>query len=311
LDVQRVPPGADINTVAAEQAQAILTRLPRHHDPVPLFVFDGGYDAVRLALALADTRGQLLVRIRSDRCFYAAPPPAAAARVGRPRRHGAKFTCADATTWPPSSATLSLTDPQYGSVLVQAGNGPHAKTRQHDGHGNRGPRPIVPGTVIRLRVSALPGRTRAPKTLWLWWHSPTDTPPDLDLLWRAYIRRFDIEHTFRLCEQTLNRTLPRPRTAAGSHRCQPRQPGAQPVEHLPMAQPGEQRRGQQQVHRDPRRYQPDPALQRTRLRQHLIDHLERDDPSQFTDMPRREHPGRSDCGNLFQQRRSCGEDVLE
>jgi hypothetical protein len=42
---------------------------PRCHDLVPLFVFDGGYDPVRLALALAGARAQLLVRIRSDRCF--------------------------------------------------------------------------------------------------------------------------------------------------------------------------------------------------------------------------------------------------
>ncbi|MFC6371374.1 transposase, partial [Nonomuraea thailandensis] len=194
LDMQRVAPGTNINTVAAEQVQALLTRLPRRHDPVPLFVFDGGNDAVRLALALAGTAVQLLVRIRSDRCFYAAPPPAATTRVGRPRRHGAKFACADAGTWPLPSSTLSITDPQYGSVLVQAWDGLHAKTQQHNGHGSRGPRPIVPGTVIRLQVSALPGRTRAPKTIWLWWHGPADTPPDLELLWRAYVRRFDLEH---------------------------------------------------------------------------------------------------------------------
>ncbi|MEU6798665.1 hypothetical protein ABZ907_43810 [Nonomuraea wenchangensis] len=82
-------------------------------------------------------------------------------------------------------------------MLVQAWSELHAKTQQHDGHGSRGPRPIVPGTVIRLRVSALPGRTREPKTIWLCWHGPADLEPDLDLLWRAYVRRFDIEHTFR------------------------------------------------------------------------------------------------------------------
>jgi hypothetical protein len=34
---------------------------------------------------------------------------------------------------------------------------------------------------------------------------------DLDLLWRAYIRRFDIEHTVRFAKQTLGWTTPRPR----------------------------------------------------------------------------------------------------
>ncbi|MEU6798666.1 transposase [Nonomuraea wenchangensis] len=90
-----------MNTVAAEQIHAVLSLLPRRPGQVPLFVFDGGYDAVRLALAVADAPAQLLVRIRSDRCFYAAPPPEAADQVGRPRRHGAKFACGDATTCHP------------------------------------------------------------------------------------------------------------------------------------------------------------------------------------------------------------------
>ena len=36
--------------------------------------------------------------------------------------------------------------------------------------------------------------------------------PDLALLWRAYVRRFDLEHTYRFCKQTLNWTTPRVRT---------------------------------------------------------------------------------------------------
>ena len=27
--------------------------------------------------------------------------------------------------------------------------------------------------------------------------------PDLEMLWRAYVRRFDLEHTIRFCKQTL------------------------------------------------------------------------------------------------------------
>jgi hypothetical protein len=34
-------------------------------------------------------------------------------------------------------------------------------------------------------VARLPGRFRAPKTLWLWWAGPAGTAPDLALLWRA------------------------------------------------------------------------------------------------------------------------------
>ncbi|HEY5990420.1 MAG TPA: hypothetical protein VIV12_29135, partial [Streptosporangiaceae bacterium] len=47
------------------------------------------------------------------------------------------------------------------------------------------------------------------KVLWLWWAGPGDLA--LELAWRAYIRRFDLEHTVRLCKQTLGWTIPRPR----------------------------------------------------------------------------------------------------
>ena len=35
--------------------------------------------------------------------------------------------------------------------------------------------------------------------------------PDLGLLWRAYVRRFDLEHTFRFLKQTLGWATPRVR----------------------------------------------------------------------------------------------------
>ena len=50
--------------------------------PVPLFVFDAGYDPIALGAGLADTRAQVLVRIRSDRLFYPDPAPAPAGTVG-------------------------------------------------------------------------------------------------------------------------------------------------------------------------------------------------------------------------------------
>lgn len=35
--------------------------------------------------------------------------------------------------------------------------------------------------------------------------------PDLDLLWRADVRRFDLEHTLRFCKQRRGWTMPRVR----------------------------------------------------------------------------------------------------
>ncbi|MGW0885909.1 NF041680 family putative transposase [Streptomyces sp. NPDC002671] len=212
VDARRLVPGENPSTVAACQIIDLLRRRPELDRQTPLFVFDGGYDSVRLALELTAVPAQILVRVRSDRSFYADPPPQRRTTAGRPRRHGAKFACPDPTTWPAPDAIHSCTDEQYGAVTVKMWHRLHAKTQQHDGHGSRGPRPIIPGTLVQLTVDRLPGRTRAPKTLWLWWTGPPGHTPDPDLLWRAYTRRFDIEHTFRFARQTLNWTLPRPHT---------------------------------------------------------------------------------------------------
>jgi hypothetical protein len=216
VDAQRLQPLDDTDQTAAVQVRALLARLPAGQ-AVPLFVFDGGYDSAQLTLDLAEQRATVLVRLRADRCFYADPPPAArSSKGGRPRRHGAKFACADPTTWPTPTATLVCQDDQYGTVTVAAWSGLHPKQQRHPGHGTRRPRPIVRGTILRVQVERVPAKTRPPKVLWLWWAGPG--PLDLDLAWRAYVHRFDLEHTVRFWKQTLGWTTPRPRHPAQADR---------------------------------------------------------------------------------------------
>jgi DDE superfamily endonuclease len=218
VDAARLHPLDDTDQTAASQIRALLARLPAG-GPVPLFVFDAGYDSAQLTLDLAEQPVALLVRLRSDRCFYADPPPAARSpKGGRPRRHGAKFALADPTTWPTPTATLGCHDDRYGTVTVKAWAGLHPKQQRHPGHGSGRPRPIVRGTIIRVQVERVPAKTRPPKVLWLWWSGPEGCQLDLDLAWQAYIRRFDLEHTVRFCKQTLGWTTPRPRHPAQADR---------------------------------------------------------------------------------------------
>ena len=53
------------------------------------------------------------------------------------------------------------------------------------------------GTLIRLQVDHLPG-DRDPKPLWLWTSHTGATAADVDRWWQAFLRRFDLEHTFLL-----------------------------------------------------------------------------------------------------------------
>jgi hypothetical protein len=217
MDVERVLPAQDANVVAAEQVRTFLRRRRSHQgrtDASPLFVFDAGYDPVKLQQGLEGRPCQILVRLRAGRLFYGDPrlsdPPE---HVGRPRRHGPKMKCNDPSTWPEPSAEHHCEDAGYGSVRVRAWAEMHPKDDHHAGRGTRGPLPIVVGTLILVEVERLPrGESRRePRVLWLWWHGPEGTAPDLDLLWRSYVRRFNLEHTFRFLKQSMGWTNPRVR----------------------------------------------------------------------------------------------------
>ena len=214
VDVERVHPTEDANEVAAEQVKAFLRRSPENEEVAPLFVFDAGYDPVKVQQGLEGWPCQILVRLRAGRRFYADPsfagPPA---HTGRPRRHGPKMNCKDPSTWPEPSAEHACEDTGYGTVHVRAWAGLHPKVRAHEGRGSRGPLPVVRGTLVLVEVERLPRgeRRREPRVLWLWWHGPGKAAPNLDLLWRSYVRRFDLEHTFRFLKQTLGWTTPRVR----------------------------------------------------------------------------------------------------
>ena len=77
--------------------------------------------------------------------------------------------------------------------------------------------PVIEGTLIRLQVDHLP-RNRDPKPVWLWSSATGVTAADVDQRWHAFLRRFDLEHTFRLFKQTLGWTVPKIRTPQAADR---------------------------------------------------------------------------------------------
>jgi hypothetical protein len=152
------------------------------------------YDPVKLQQGLEGRPCQILLRLPAGRRFYGdrslSDPPA---HVGRPRRHGPKMKYSDPSTWPEPSAEHRCEDAGYGSVVVRAWAEVHPKVDSHEGRGSRRPLLIVVGTLILVEVERLPrGESRhEPRVLWLWWHGPKGTVPDLNLVWRSYVRRFE------------------------------------------------------------------------------------------------------------------------
>jgi hypothetical protein len=162
LSAHRVDPTANIHQVAVTQIRALLHQRS-HPGEIPVFVFDAGYDAIQLAQLLGDLPAGLLVRLRSNRCFYAKPAPGPTG--GHPRWHGDKFGCGDPRTWWAPMHECLLDDAQFGQVHIQAWPEVHPKPSRHATRGTYQRRPLISGTLIRITVTKLPKRTRDPKPL--------------------------------------------------------------------------------------------------------------------------------------------------
>ena len=209
MDARRIPPKADATEVTTTQVTDLVNRLGET-ESTPLFVFDAGYDAIALTDTLSDVAADIVVRIRDDRVFYTDPTPPEPGTVGRPRRHGVRVKLTDPETWPEPDEESRATDVRYGTVRASAWHGLHPRLGCRGHWANHDVPPIVAGTVIRVEVEHLPKPTsRTKKTLWLWAAGPGF---DLDICWQSYLRRFDIEHTFRFLKNTLGWTTPALRT---------------------------------------------------------------------------------------------------
>jgi hypothetical protein len=183
LDAVRLGPADDATAVTAAQVREVAVRLAeaghwREGDPDILVLFDAGYDLTRLAWLLRDLPVEVAGRLRSDRVMYFPAVPRPGAN-GRPRRHGAAFRLADEQSWPVAQVSTGTETSRYGT--------------------------------------ALPG-DRSPDPLWLWTSRAGTDAAAVNLTWQAFLRRFDIEHTFRFFKQALGWTRPRLRDPAAADR---------------------------------------------------------------------------------------------
>lgn len=206
LDAVRLRPDEDTTDATANQVRELVGRVGET-PTTPVFVFDAGFDAPALTDELADIRVNLIVRIRDDRVFHTDPPEHQPGQPGRPRRHGRTFKCSDPASWPEPDEQHTTTDPRYGTVTISAWHRLHPRLVRRGHWTSHEQPPIVPATIVRVDAQHLPKPTsRTNKPLWLWVAGPD---PDLHTAWQAYLRRFDIEHTYRFVKNTLGWTTPR------------------------------------------------------------------------------------------------------
>jgi hypothetical protein len=216
-DARRVHPEEDASEVAVAQVKDLLRRQPGTRGTVPLFVFDAGYDPVKLQRGLEGHCAHVLVRLHSKPHLLRRPGrgQAEAGGASTPPRQQVR-PARSPETWPEPAGEHRCLTGDYGEVRVRAWSRLHPKTRRIAERYGCEKEPVVRGTVILVEVAKLPRETRKPKKLWLWFSAEGE--PDLDLLWRSYVRRFDLEHTIRFLKQMLGWSTPRVRHPQQSDR---------------------------------------------------------------------------------------------
>jgi hypothetical protein len=223
LDAVRLGPADDATAVTALQLREVVARLTaaghwHEGDPNVLIVMDSGYDVTRLAFVLADLPVDVLGRIRSDRVLRLPKPPRPPGTLGRPLKHGPEFALNTPATWPKPAHTTITETTRYGTATASSWDRVHPRlTHRGCWLAHDGALPVIEGTLIRLHVDHLPG-DRDPKPLWLWSSTTGAADGEIDRCWQSFLRRFDLEHTFRLFKQTLGWTAPKIRTPQAADR---------------------------------------------------------------------------------------------
>jgi hypothetical protein len=184
---------------AAWQLRQVVENLPTR----AVSLWDSEYGCARFVLATADIACDKLMRLRSNRCLWMAPP--AYSGRGRPRVHGDKVKLNDPTTWHCPDQQTEVEDAKQGRLRVRCWYNLHFRTTpQHPMH-----------LILVERLDEM-GDPRTHKPVWLAWVGEAMSP--LSDIWHLYCRRFGVDHWFRFAKQRLHWTRPNFSTAKQAER---------------------------------------------------------------------------------------------
>lgn len=170
-----------------------LKQVTRELEVRPLALYDRGYGNANFVNQTASIEADLLLRLSRNRCVYGVPP--AYGGRGRPPKHGDKFKFSDPSHWPEEDESRLMEDPTYGRVRLTRWWGYHFC--------NSSQRPM---DIIFVEVIEPVGSKAKFQGLWLAYLG--SARPALETLGLIYLRRFAIEHWYRLSKQRLHWTRP-------------------------------------------------------------------------------------------------------
>ncbi len=173
---------------AAAQLKLVCENLPTR----PISLWDAEYGCASFIKQTSDIAADKLMRLRSNRLLYGAPPPYSG--TGRPRIHGDKFKLNDSSTWWTPDQIIEVNDPKIGRLSIRVWC--HLHFQQSKDHSMN----LI--QIQRLDEFGLPKN----KALWLAWVGLK--MPALSSFWQLYCRRFAIDHWYRFAKGRLHWTLP-------------------------------------------------------------------------------------------------------
>ncbi|WP_257236831.1 NF041680 family putative transposase [Nostoc sp. 'Peltigera malacea cyanobiont' DB3992] len=185
-------------TKAAAQLKLVCQHLPQR----PISLWDAEYGCASFVKQTADVAADKLMRLRSNRVLYGAPPPYTG--FGRPRVHGEKFKLNDSTTWPTPNQMMQVNHPKLGLLCLRLWT--HLHFQQSAKH-------LM--SVIQVERTEIGERTNS-KPFWLVWVGEQNK--SLCSIWHQYLRRFAVDHWYRFIKQRLHWTLPHFSTPEQSER---------------------------------------------------------------------------------------------
>ena len=174
---------------AVWQIKQVCQHLPLR----PIILLDSEYGNASFLNQTTEINADFLMRIRSNRCLYAAPHLYIG--KGRPRKHGQKFKLNDPSTWWEATENIEVEDATLGRLRVRMWQNLHFS----------GSAACEMQLILVERVEVGSSQSQS-KPMWLVWVG--QEMPALGDIWRKYLRRFAVDHWYRFIKQRLHWTVP-------------------------------------------------------------------------------------------------------
>ncbi len=179
-----------------------LRQVTKSFNKPVLALLDSEYGNASWVNQTVDIEADCLIRVRSNCCLWGEPGEYSGR--GRPRKHGAKFKLNEESTWWSACETVQVQDPKLGEIKLRQWSQLHFRNS-----------PSISMNLILVERIDSNKKGSLQKPLWLIFIGKK--MPSIEKIWSKYLRRFAVDHWYRLIKQRLHWTLP---ALSTPHQCE-------------------------------------------------------------------------------------------